>query len=59
MNLLQGADVAPTANQRATISVARAGAASAMARWTALKTTDLAALNSQLAGAGLDRITLP
>ena len=59
MNLLQSADVAPTANQRAAIAAARDGAATVMARWNAMKTTELPALNARLAGAGLTKIVLP
>jgi hypothetical protein len=59
MNLLQGADVAPTAIQRETIAAARDGAASALARWNALKTTELTALNARLAAAGLTPIAVP
>lgn len=53
MNLLQGADVQPTAVQLSAIADARAAAARAMARWGAIKTVDLPALNTQLRAAGL------
>jgi hypothetical protein len=57
MNLLQGADVQPTTVQLEAIASARAAAAAVMARWTAIKTVDLAALNAKLKLAGLNQIT--
>jgi hypothetical protein len=57
MNILQSADVAPTANQRAAIAAAREGAATTMARWNALK-SELPAINALLEGAGLERISV-
>jgi hypothetical protein len=57
MNLLQGADVRPTAVQLEAIAGARTAASQAMARWTAVKTVDLLALNTQLKAAGLPAIT--
>jgi len=56
MNLLQGADVRPTTVQLNAIAAARAAAATAMARWSALKTVHLPALNAQLTAAGLTPI---
>jgi hypothetical protein len=53
MNLLQGADVRPTMVQVNAIANARATASRVMARWTAIKTVDLAALNAKLKAAGL------
>jgi hypothetical protein len=53
MNLLQGADVQPTTVQVNAIAAARATAAKVMARWATIKSVDLAALNTQLKGAGL------
>ena len=53
MNSLQGADVQPTANQLATIHAARSEADSVLARWTALRTTGLTAVNTTLKSAGL------
>jgi hypothetical protein len=58
MNSLQGADVKATAVQLRAIASARTAAASAMAKWTALKTVDLAALNAKLKAAGLAPIAL-
>ena len=56
MNLLQGADVRPTTVQLNAMAAARATAAKAMARWTAVKTVHLPALNAQLAAAGLPKV---
>jgi hypothetical protein len=56
MNLLQGADVRPTTLQVNAMTAARAAAARAMARWTAVKTVHLPALNAQLVAAGLPPI---
>jgi len=56
MNSLQAADVQPTAIQLAAITAARQAAANVMARWTALTTIDLAALNATLKAAGLAEI---
>jgi len=53
MNSLQGADVQPTALQVTSIETALRSARTALARWNALKTTDLAALNAQLKPAGI------
>ena len=53
MNLLQGADVRPTTVQLNAIAAARAQAGRVMARWTALTTVELAALNAKLSAAGL------
>jgi photosystem II stability/assembly factor-like uncharacterized protein len=52
MNSMQGADVAPTAITVAAVTRAQAAAARVMARWTTLKSVDLAALNARLAAAG-------
>jgi photosystem II stability/assembly factor-like uncharacterized protein len=54
MNSLQGADVPPTALQVSSIETALRNARAAIARWNALKTTDLAALNAQLKPAGIN-----
>jgi photosystem II stability/assembly factor-like uncharacterized protein len=56
MNLLQGADVQPTSVQLNAIAAARAQATRVMARWNALATVDLAALNVKLQTAGLPTI---
>jgi hypothetical protein len=53
MNMLQAADVRPTTVQLKAITSARTAAAAAMARWVAIKTADLPALNAKLSAAGL------
>ncbi|HEV8345257.1 MAG TPA: hypothetical protein VGQ16_01720 [Vicinamibacterales bacterium] len=58
MNILQGADVQPTTVQVNAIADARASASKAMARWDAIKSVDLPALNAKLRAAGLPTITL-
>jgi hypothetical protein len=56
MTLLQAADVQPTTLQLNTIAAARAAASRVMTRWTAFDTTELAALNATLKGAGIAAI---
>ena len=53
MNLLQGADVRPTTVQLNAIAAARAHGTRVMARWNALASVELDALNSKLSAAGL------
>ena len=53
MNVLQAADVQPTAVQLKAIAAARATGAAAMARWTAIKTVDVPAINAKLKAAGM------
>jgi photosystem II stability/assembly factor-like uncharacterized protein len=53
MNVLQSADVPPTAVQLKALTAARTAGTAAMARWTAVKTVDLAAINAKLKAAGL------
>jgi hypothetical protein len=50
---MQRAEVAPTASQIAAVGRARAQWAALLPRWTALKTTGLAALNAKRTAAGL------
>jgi hypothetical protein len=57
VNILQGADVKPTAVQLEAVSRARSAASRAMARWTSIKTLDLVALNTKLKAAGLSTVT--
>ena len=57
MNLLQGADVRPTAVQLTAITDARTTAAATMAKWTAIKTSDLVTMNATLKAAGLPALT--
>jgi HPt (histidine-containing phosphotransfer) domain-containing protein len=56
MNTLQSADAQPTALQVKTMESAVTNARAAIARWSALKTTGLAALNVQLKTAGISAI---
>ena len=56
---MQTADVAPTAAQVAACATARAQGAAAMARWNALRTTGLAALNAKRRAVGQPVITIP
>jgi hypothetical protein len=53
MNILQSADVRPTTVQLNAIATARAQAGRVMARWNALTTVELTALNAKLTAAGL------
>jgi photosystem II stability/assembly factor-like uncharacterized protein len=57
MNLLQGADVRPTAVQLEAIAAARATASTAMAKWNAIKTVSVPQLNATLKAAGLPAVT--
>ena len=50
---MQGSEVAPTANQLAASTRARTTSSDITKRWTALKTTGLAALNAKRKAAGL------
>ena len=53
MNMLQGADVTPTTVQLKAIATARTAASAAAARWQAIKTVELPAVNAKLTAAGL------
>jgi hypothetical protein len=53
-----GSDAAPTASQTAALAAVEKDHAAVMARWKAIKSTDLPALNRQLSGAGLTVIKL-
>ena len=53
-----GADATPTATQTAAFAVVEKEHAGVMARWKAIKSTDVPALNRQLTGAGLTVIEL-
>ena len=55
---VSGADAAPTATQTAALAAVEKEDAAVMARWKAIKSTDLPALNRQLSGAGLAVIEL-
>ena len=56
---MQAAEVAPTANQLAAVAKAKADYTAVMAKWTAMKTTGLAALNVKRKAAGQPAIVLP
>jgi hypothetical protein len=56
---MQGADVTPTAGQVAACERARAQAAPVATRWTALKTSGLAAFNAGRKAAGQPTVELP
>ena len=56
---LQSAEVAPTANQVAAVTRARADYTATMARWAALKTTGLAGFNAKRKAAGQATATMP
>ncbi|MHB2032861.1 MAG: hypothetical protein ACYCVE_05765, partial [Gemmatimonadaceae bacterium] len=56
---MQGADVAPTANDVAACSRARSESRVVTAKWKALRTAGLAALNAKRKAAGQPPITLP
>ncbi len=58
MNAMQAADVAPPANTVAAATDAQAAAAKVMARWNALKSVDLPALNGTLKAAGLEALSV-
>jgi len=58
-NAMQGAEAAPTANQVAACDRASRQLAEVMKKWTALKTTGLAALNAKRKAAGQPSVTLP
>jgi hypothetical protein len=53
-----GSDAAPTATQAAAFAAAEKDAAAVMARWKAIKSTDIPPLNRQLSGAGFTVIKL-
>ena len=56
---MQAADVAPTANQVAACAKARTTATEVIAKWSALSSTGLAALNAKLKASGQPTISLP
>ena len=58
MNAMQAADVSPTSNTLNALTAAQANAAAVMARWHALRTVDLPALNLKLKAAGAQPLTL-
>lgn len=56
---MQNADVTPTASEVAAAGQARTQSSGVMARWNALRTTGLSALNAKRRAAGLAPITVP
>jgi len=58
MNLLQGADAAPTSQALAAISERKQAFGALLGKWNAFKTQDLAALNGQLKAAGLPALEI-
>ena len=56
MSLLQAADAAPTTQAVAAVTERREALRALMAKWDALKTKDLAALNAALKAASLPAI---
>ena len=56
---MQGAEVAPTANQAAACDRAGRQLAEVMKQWTALKTAGLAELNARRKAAGQPAVTIP
>jgi photosystem II stability/assembly factor-like uncharacterized protein len=56
--MMQGADIAPTAAEVAACGRARARYDTIMARWTALRTTELAKLNAKRRAAGEAAVTM-
>ena len=58
MNALQAADVAPTTNTLNALTNANATATRVMARWTAIRTVDVPALNAKLKAAGMQPLAV-
>jgi photosystem II stability/assembly factor-like uncharacterized protein len=56
---MQGAEAAPTDRQVAAVTAARTQAAPVLARWKALTTTELTALNTKLKAAGQPTVAVP
>ncbi|HWH53927.1 MAG TPA: hypothetical protein VN651_20400 [Gemmatimonadaceae bacterium] len=56
---MQNADVTPTASEVTAASQARSQSTAVMAKWNALRTTGLSALNAKRRAAGLAPITVP
>ena len=56
---MQAAEVAPTANQLAAFAKAKADYTAVMARWTAMKSTGLAAFNAKRKVAGQSAVVIP
>jgi len=58
MSSLTGADVQPTSLQLTSMTTALSNARSAMAKWKAITSVDLPAVNVTLKAAGMATITL-
>jgi hypothetical protein len=58
LSLIEDADAEPTTQAVAAVRKVEADYAGLLARWTALRTTDLAALNSKIKAAGQQPITI-
>jgi hypothetical protein len=58
MNSMQAADVPPTAITVAAVTSAQANAARVMARWNALRTVELTAVNARLKAAGVAPLSI-
>jgi hypothetical protein len=58
MSLLQAADAAPTGQLLQAVAERRKALAGLMTTWTALKTVDLAAVNAELAKAGMSPLAI-
>jgi hypothetical protein len=56
---MQNADITPTASEVEAATKARTESSAAMARWHALSTTELAALNGKLKASGQPAVTVP
>jgi hypothetical protein len=59
MTALQSADVAPTSRLVAAVGARQASLTKLLAQWTALKTTELGALNTKLKAANLAPLSVP
>jgi hypothetical protein len=58
MNSMQAADVPPRAITVAAVTSAQANAARVMARWNALRTVELTAVNARLKAAGVAPLSI-
>ena len=56
---MQSSEMAPTASQLAAVTKAKADYTAAMAKWTAMKTTGLAAFNAKRKAAGQATVVMP
>jgi hypothetical protein len=56
---MQNADITPTASEIEATTKARGESSAVLARWHALSTTGLAALNGKLKASGQPAVTVP